>query len=115
MKRLLKLSGFVVLVSFINVVSLLVLIGPSMSTAGPPGAQENGDVNGDQSINMADAVYLLEYLFNGGTPPVAIAQDPLLEAVDIDLDVRVLGHPLILPATRSAELPAGGLELRGGS
>ncbi len=35
MQRLLKLSGFVVLVTAINVVTILVLVGPMITGAGP--------------------------------------------------------------------------------
>ena len=80
MKRLLRLSGFVVLVTVINVVTLLVVVGPITSGAGGgcpvgpgPEAECNGDVNGDGSLNIADGIYLLEYLFNMGPAPVAIA------------------------------------------
>ncbi len=80
MKRLLKLSGFVVLVTLINVATLMVMIGPLMSGAGGgcpvgpgPEARCNGDTNGDGGINIADAIYLLSWLFEEGPPPVAIA------------------------------------------
>ena len=80
MKRLLKLSGFVVLVTVINVVSLLVLIGPIMSSAGGgcavgpgPAADCNGDVNGDGGVDIGDGVYLLNFLFAQGPAPVAFA------------------------------------------
>ena len=36
----------------------------------------NGDVNGDQILDMSDAVYLLIHLFNGGPGPVAFADSP---------------------------------------
>ena len=36
----------------------------------------NGDVNGDQVLDMSDAVYLLIHLFNGGPDPVAFADSP---------------------------------------
>ena len=90
MKRLLKLSGFVVVVTVINVVSLVVLIGPIMSTAGPPEARENGDVNGDQTINIADVIYLADFLFSQGPPPVAVAGDPVLEELASHLSVEFL-------------------------
>ena len=90
MKRLLKLSGFVVLVTVINVVSLVVLVGPIISTAGPPGARDNGDVNGDGGIDIGDAIYLLAFLFNQGPPPVAIAGDPVLEELASHLTVEFL-------------------------
>ena len=34
----------------------------------------NGDVNGDSRLNIADALYLLSYLFKGGPEPIALAQ-----------------------------------------
>ena len=85
MKRLLKLSGFVVLVTAINVVTILVLVGPMITGAGPgcpvgpgPEAECNGDVNGDGILNVADAVYTLNYLFvDGSLAPVAIASGGL--------------------------------------
>ena len=75
MKSVLKLSGFVALVTVVNMVTMLAFVGPFTSTAGPPGARENGDVNGDQAINIADMIYLVDFLFRGGPPPVAIAGD----------------------------------------
>jgi hypothetical protein len=30
---------------------------------------EAGDVNGDDTINSSDVVYLINYLFIGGPPP----------------------------------------------
>jgi len=38
--------------------------------AGTPSA--NGDVNGDGSLNLTDAIYLLQHLFQGGPAPVPI-------------------------------------------
>ena len=36
----------------------------------------NGDVNGDQMLDMSDAVFLLIHLFNGGPDPVAFGDTP---------------------------------------
>lgn len=36
----------------------------------------NGDVNGDGAYNLSDAVYLLNWLFQGGPAPLAIAAPP---------------------------------------
>ena len=37
---------------------------------------QNGDVNGDGTIDIADPVYLLAYLFDGGPEPVTIRGRP---------------------------------------
>lgn len=42
-----------------------------------------GDANGDQSVNVSDAVYIINYVFVSGTPP-----DPLLIA-DVNCDGSV--------------------------
>ena len=38
-------------------------------------ATQNGDTNGDGTRDISDAVHLLQWLFSGGEPPVAIAQE----------------------------------------
>jgi len=43
---------------------------PQIVYADPPSG--NGDVNGDEKIDIADAIYLLNYLFNEGPEPEAI-------------------------------------------
>ena len=63
MKRSPLLGG-----SFVLVVALSSL---SPSVAAEPLLQ-NGDVNGDQAIDLSDAVYLLQALFLDGPSPVAI-------------------------------------------
>ncbi len=40
-----------------------------------PVATRNGDVNGDGGRDISDAIYLLSWLFQGGSVPVAIAQE----------------------------------------
>lgn len=42
-----------------------------------------GDANGDLALNLADAVYLLKYLFQSGTPP------PCLEFADFNEDSKI--------------------------
>ncbi len=79
MKRLLKLAGFTAIVFAINVTMLVGVIGLIAVNAGPT-PSGNGDVNGDGSINLADAVYLLTHVFEGGPAPVAIAQAPTCES-----------------------------------
>lgn len=48
--------------------------GPVGVRAGGVGAvaSQNGDVNGDGTIDISDAVYTLTFLFNGGPPPVPL-------------------------------------------
>ena len=46
---------------------------PRVVFAGPPAG--NGDVNGSGKIDLADAIYLLGYLFANGPEPAAIACD----------------------------------------
>ena len=40
---------------------------------GPLATRQNGDVNGDQILDMSDAVYLLLHIFRDGPEPVPIA------------------------------------------
>jgi len=48
-----------------------------------------GDANGDSVVDMSDAVYLLTYLFQGGEPPVACAEDAELVDRVAELSVQV--------------------------
>lgn len=66
------------------------------ATTTPPSAVENGDVNGDSLRDISDAIYLLTWLFQGGSPPVAIATQPevldriaALEARSVVFDSRI--------------------------
>lgn len=45
----------------------------------PRVANRNGDVNGDGKLDLADAVYFLSWLFEGGPEPVALAQEDDVE------------------------------------
>jgi len=36
----------------------------------------NGDVNSDQSIDISDVVYLLDFLYRGGPEPVMLSCEP---------------------------------------
>jgi hypothetical protein len=100
MKKLL-FGGFVFAFGFLFAV---LLIGVPLSVRAGAGASstQNGDVNGDGMIDIADAVYTLLYLFKGGEPPVACADTPALvgrvEALE-DTNTRIanaleeLTHP----------------------
>jgi len=88
----------------------------------------NGDVNGDQILDMSDAVYLLIHLFNGGPDPVAFGDTPemldrvsrledgllgMVEAQDtLEEDFRDLTENLRSSAS-DLILFADGIQLRG--
>jgi len=84
MKRYLPILGFV----FVGVIAGLLVRGIPVvlhvnAGDGVSQTEQNGDVNGDQTLDMSDAVYLLIHLFNGGPEPVACAQNAELgERVD---------------------------------
>ncbi len=69
----------VVVVSTLNTILVVHYLGHPGVSAGPV-ATMNGDVNGDGGINIADPVYLLDWLFAAGPLPVAIAGPPGLTA-----------------------------------
>jgi len=62
----------------------------SAASAGVPSG--NGDVNADGTINIADPVYLLIHLFQGGDAPVAIEVPPAEIGHPVDeVDLGILG------------------------
>ncbi|MFP6739239.1 MAG: hypothetical protein VCD34_10925 [Planctomycetota bacterium] len=70
---------------------------------GEPEATFNGDINGDSRLNIADPVYLLNFLFTAGPEPVAIAAGP-------DHTEEIAQLQAGLNALR-AEVAAGAVEL----
>ena len=77
MKRVLQCVALIVFVSFFNLATVLVLtgLGARSSQAGPPECVP-GDINGDESVGLADAIYLLNFLFQDGDEPIACAVGP---------------------------------------
>lgn len=73
--RFLRQLALLTIFSVINIVVVLCIVDPQRSSAGP--AISAGDANGDTTVDIADAVYVLSYLFQGGPAPVAIAQTGL--------------------------------------
>jgi len=89
--------------------------------AGPPVAVSgNGDVNGDNGLDLSDAIYLLGFLFQGGPepfecPPAGSSEvcdnnedddfDGATDCADADcaLDPDCLPTPSLLPATGKAK------------
>ncbi|MBI4584600.1 MAG: hypothetical protein HY717_11350 [Planctomycetes bacterium] len=60
---------------------LLAVLSPRGNPAfsgggGRPLASRNGDANCDGRINISDAIHLIRWLFQGGEPPCAFANDP---------------------------------------
>ena len=45
----------------------------ALAGGGQPNSDENGDVNGDGSRDLTDAIYMLTWLFRGGPDPVPLA------------------------------------------
>ena len=103
----------VCLVQFFTVATLKVL------NAGAPGGQApasggldcvSGDVNNDDSLNIADAIYVLTYLFNGGPEPVACAGDPTEVVVTGIADVNVVNTAAVevtnTPDVNIANIPS---------
>ena len=69
------LGGFGAVSVFLNGALLFV----TADCPGPKGQPcGNGDVNADGTLNLADAVYLLQHLFADGPAPVALADSPEL-------------------------------------
>ena len=88
----------------------------------PSHALDNGDTNGDLSLDLLDGVYLLDYIFLGGPEPVPIACGLGAEVIqngdvngDGELDltdpVRILEH---LIGGGPAPVPCDGLLGQGG-
>ena len=71
MIRRAKLSGFVVLITVVNLIMILAVVGPARSTAGQNPPCIPGDVNGDFTVDLSDPLYLLNFLFTQGSDPVA--------------------------------------------
>jgi len=67
-------------------------------------ATVNGDVNGDDRLNIADPVFMLNFLYSGGPPPVAFAGGP-----DHSADIAALQAQV---AALSSDLQGRVAELR---
>lgn len=70
MKRKIVVGAVVCLSLGLNVALLVPYVGQEAALAGSPSG--NGDVNGSGRIDIADAVYILSYLFAQGPAPEAI-------------------------------------------
>ena len=89
MKNTMKFTALVALFLALSVVTNLVMNGST--AAGPPDCVP-GDIDGDGSVQLNDAVALLNFLFVQGDPPVACAQPPQLTADEVALLQEILPH-----------------------
>lgn len=87
------------LVQFFTVATLKILDagGNGGGTPGPSsgglGDCVAGDINNDAAVNIADAIYVLSYLFTSGPEPVACAGNPTEVVVTGSADVNVINIP----------------------
>jgi len=80
MFRFFKLSALMAILLFnavllLSVISLRAVPAASRGAGGGLVGTKNGDVNCDGRINIADPVYLLQYLFNHGSDTCVLAQE----------------------------------------
>jgi hypothetical protein len=72
------------------VVGLAGFAGVSDVTGGPGASGVmttlNGDVNGDQAIDISDPVYLINYMYLGGPSPAPLACEPFTDVHNGDVD-----------------------------
>jgi len=83
-KLAVTLAACVAALFALNVVHL---VTPARAGTSVPAG--NGDVNGDAEIDISDAVYLLRFLFQEGTPPAACADSPSLVSRVAELEERL--------------------------
>ncbi len=80
MKRLTKLVGLLLSVVVLNLLTVAVFLSALPVTVTVAGTNGEpcvlGDVNGNGSASVADALYLLNWLFADGEEPVACASGP---------------------------------------
>ena len=98
MKRMLKTLGLLSALAVLNIATVCVFLSAiparaGLTEPGPPCLQ--GDINGDGSRTLADALKLLNFLFQEGPEPVACAEG---EKVDVAAEMeKALGRFLPRP------------------
>ena len=105
----------------IFLIAVGVLVGIAVTLSFPHGTSQvvyagtpsgNGDVNGDGRIDIADAIYLLGYLFANGPKPGAIACDSCCTPVYPSQDLPATGQRECY-ASNGALVPCGSVEWPG--
>ncbi|OQC20523.1 MAG: hypothetical protein BWX69_01719 [Planctomycetes bacterium ADurb.Bin069] len=101
----------------VAVAAVGVLLGVAVMLAIPHGTSQvvyagtpsgNGDVNGDGMIDIADAIYLLGYLFANGPKPGAIACDSCCLSKGLPATGQTLCY-----TTSGVEIPCAGMSASG--
>jgi len=87
MRRAVGLALF--LNAFVLVAWMLRDLRVSAQTGPVPVSAASGDLNGDCSTDVSDAIYLLLHLFRGGPPPLACAETIGLEDRIVMLEARL--------------------------
>ena len=88
MRRMFKCLGLLAVIVAVNVATVVVFLSAIPARAGlqqpaPPCLQ--GDINGDGNRTLADALKLLNFLFQEGEEPVACAEG---EKVDVAAEME---------------------------
>jgi len=70
---------------------LVGFVGVGVVTGGPGDGSAvmttlNGDVNGDQRIDVSDPIHLMNFLFMGGPSPAPLACEPFAAVQNGDID-----------------------------
>ena len=97
------MKKLLILALFVNAVLLagrFVQELPVARGGAAPIATDNGDTNGDGTRTIADAIYLLDWLFRSGPEPVALAQRGELTAEEVALLKEILPHLRGCPSFR---------------
>lgn len=88
MRRMLKVLGLFSILAALNVATVCVFLSAIPARAGlqqPAPACLQGDINGDGNRTLADALKLLNFLFQEGEEPVACAEG---EKIDFALEIE---------------------------
>ena len=82
MKRTMAMCGLMLAGFFAGALWIGIPVGAG-GQGDPAQRPSSGDTDADGLVDVSDAVYLLTYLFQGGEPPAACAQDvELVERVE---------------------------------
>ena len=75
-------------ISLLALVSWGSLPAGGIDPSGPFLASQNGDVNGDERVDLSDVISLINWLFNGGPSPVPLVCQPFADVQNGDVDAN---------------------------